>query len=107
MMFINYINTNIFRDPDYHLQWIPFESFGEIKFLDRGGFSSVFSGIWLNKIDQVWCENEKKFIDKPLVVALKSLKNSLFSNQFIFSSINLLISLNILQPKNSLFLDAG
>ncbi|CAJ0766763.1 2047_t:CDS:2, partial [Entrophospora sp. SA101] len=40
------------------------------------GFSSVFSGTLLNKTDQVWCENENKFVEKPLVVALKSLKNS-------------------------------
>ncbi|CAJ0834576.1 19240_t:CDS:2 [Entrophospora sp. SA101] len=32
--------------------------------------------IWLDKTDQVWCEYKKKFIEKPLVVALKSLKNS-------------------------------
>nr|CAG8511514.1 6974_t:CDS:2 [Entrophospora candida] len=63
-------------DPDYHLQWIPFENFGEVKFLEKGGFSSVFSGTLLNKTDQVWCENENKFVEKPLVVALKSLKNS-------------------------------
>ncbi|CAJ0748075.1 16426_t:CDS:2 [Entrophospora sp. SA101] len=63
-------------DPNYHLQWIPFENFGEVKFLEKGGFSSVFSGTLLNKTDQVWCENENKFVEKPLVVALKSLKNS-------------------------------
>ncbi|CAJ0837887.1 7285_t:CDS:2 [Entrophospora sp. SA101] len=63
-------------DQDYHLKWIPFENFSEVKFLEKGGFSTVFSAIWLDKTDQVWCEYKKKFIEKPLVVALKSLKNS-------------------------------
>ncbi|CAH1766099.1 1943_t:CDS:2 [Entrophospora sp. SA101] len=39
-------------------------------------FDNWTSGTLLNKTDQVWCENENKFVEKPLVVALKSLKNS-------------------------------
>ncbi|CAG8680858.1 8053_t:CDS:2, partial [Scutellospora calospora] len=63
-------------DPRYHMQWIPFESFSDIKFVAKGGHSSVFSATWLNKTDQVWDGAKQAFIEKPLIVALKSLKNS-------------------------------
>ncbi|CAG8632723.1 9863_t:CDS:2, partial [Funneliformis caledonium] len=63
-------------DPRFHMQWIPFENFGEVKFVAKGGHSSVFSATWKNKKDQVWDGAKQVFVEKPLVVALKSLKNS-------------------------------
>ncbi|CAG8622036.1 44351_t:CDS:2 [Gigaspora margarita] len=63
-------------DPRYHMQWIPFDNFSDIKFVAKGGHSSVFSATWLNKTDQVWDGAKQAFVEKPLVVALKSLKNS-------------------------------
>ena len=58
------------------MQWIPFENFNDVKFVAKGGHSSVFSAIWVNKKDQVWDGAKQTFVEKPLMVALKSLKNS-------------------------------
>ncbi|KAG9297853.1 hypothetical protein G9A89_006794 [Geosiphon pyriformis] len=63
-------------DPRLHMQWIPFENFTNIKFVKRGGFSSVYSATWLNKKEKVWDSQQKAFVEKLSVVALKSLKNS-------------------------------
>ncbi|CAG8522476.1 19152_t:CDS:2 [Dentiscutata erythropus] len=71
-------------DPRYHMQWIPFENFSDIKFVAKGGHSSVFSATWINKTDQVWDGAKQAFVEKPLVVALKSLKNSqILSEEFL------------------------
>jgi hypothetical protein len=58
------------------MQWIPFENFNDVKFVSEGGYSSVFSATWVNKKDQVWDGAKQTFVEKPLMVALKSLKNS-------------------------------
>lgn len=58
------------------MQWIPFENFNDVKFVSKGGYSTVFSATWVNKKDQVWDGAKQTFVEKPLVVALKSLKNS-------------------------------
>ena len=74
------------------MQWIPFESFNNVKFESKGGYSSVFSATWANKKDQVWDGAKQTFVEKPLVVALKSLKNSQNpSDEFIDEVCNLTI----------------
>ncbi|RHZ79620.1 hypothetical protein Glove_143g53 [Diversispora epigaea] len=71
-------------DPRLHVQWIPFENFSDIKFVAEGGYSTVFSATWLNKQDKVWDGAKQTFVKKPLVVALKALKNSKnLSDEFI------------------------
>ncbi|GBC18280.1 uncharacterized protein OCT59_006348 [Rhizophagus irregularis] len=63
-------------DPRHHMQWIPFENFSDVKFVLKGGYSSVFSATWANKKEKVWDGAKQTFVEKPLMVALKSLKNS-------------------------------
>lgn len=58
------------------MQWIPFENFSDVKFVLKGGYSSVFSATWANKKEKVWDGAKQTFVEKPLMVALKSLKNS-------------------------------
>ena len=36
------------RNPFYILEWIPYNRLTNIKYLDKGGFSTVYKAIWLD-----------------------------------------------------------
>ncbi|EXX55139.1 kinase-like domain-containing protein [Rhizophagus irregularis DAOM 181602=DAOM 197198] len=62
------------------LEWVPFDKFVEIKQIGEGGFSKVYSAIWIdNKVkyirqnDGSWKKGESA---KPIKVALKKLNDS-------------------------------
>ena len=60
------------------LEWIPYNRFENIEYLDKGGFSTVYKAIWLDGPIKEWSDNEKKWIrhHDSKQVALKSLHNS-------------------------------
>jgi hypothetical protein len=72
---IHHTQLNASQICDY-LEWIPFEKFEMIKYIASGGFSSVYSAIWMegprvwNNIAQEWTRTG------PTKVALKRLDNS-------------------------------
>jgi len=71
-------------DPRHHMQWVPFDQFVDVKHVKNGGYSTVYSAIWSGKTDKVWDAKRKEFFEKPLVVALKEMKNSeSLSEEFI------------------------
>ncbi|CAG8520975.1 3607_t:CDS:2 [Paraglomus brasilianum] len=74
----SYIQETQLMNPDWrhHMKWIPFEQFLDIKFVKKGGFSTVYSATWMNSSNRVWDAKRKTFVEKPLTVALKSLNNS-------------------------------
>jgi len=74
----NYIQETQLMNPDWrhHMKWIPFAQFSDIKFVKKGGFSTVYSATWINSSNRVWDAKRKTFVEKPLTVALKSLHNS-------------------------------
>lgn len=37
-----------------YLEWIPFEQFEMVKYIGRGGFSSVYSAVWLEGPQWTW-----------------------------------------------------
>ncbi|CAG8784176.1 10074_t:CDS:2, partial [Acaulospora morrowiae] len=81
-----FIQQTQLENPDsrFHMQWINYDDFSDIKFVAKGGHSSVYSATWLNKTDQVWDGVKQTFVEKPLVVALKVLKDSQnLSNEFL------------------------
>ncbi|CAG8588282.1 14523_t:CDS:2, partial [Acaulospora colombiana] len=74
-----FIQQTQLENPDqkFHMRWIDYkDNFSNVKLVAEGGHSSVFSATWLNKTDQVWDGAKQAFVEKPLVVALKVLKDS-------------------------------
>jgi len=67
------------------LEWIPYNKFKNIKYLDKGGFSTIYIAIWLDGPIEKWDYNEKKFIRRNnQTVVLKSLnKSSNLSEEFL------------------------
>ena len=54
-------------DDIYHIRWIPFNEFGNIKYLAKGGFSEVQKAVWTDEYD---------YYGKEIDVVLKRLYNS-------------------------------
>ena len=47
---IRYTQLGATQICDY-LEWVPFEKFEMVKYIERGGFSSVYSAIWMEGQD--------------------------------------------------------
>ncbi len=67
------------------LEWIPYNKFQNIEYLDKGGFSIVYKAIWLDGPIKHWSnesndENKWKRINYK-TVSLKSLNKSLNLNE--------------------------
>ncbi len=59
------------------LEWIPYNKFKDIKYLNEGGFSIIYKAIWLDGPIDYWDHDERKFIRKNnIIVSLKSFKKS-------------------------------
>ncbi|CAH1758616.1 12128_t:CDS:10 [Entrophospora sp. SA101] len=63
-------------------QWIPFNRLKNIKFLSKGGFSTVYTAVWLdgwilewNRIDKCWSRSGER------TVIMKVLENSVNANE--------------------------
>jgi hypothetical protein len=70
---------------DQILEWISYNRLKDIKYLDKGGFSTIYEAIWLDGPIERWNNDEKQWIrynDKK--VALKNLeKSSNLDNEFL------------------------
>jgi len=63
------LNTHDYK---HVLEWIPYNRFENIEYLDKGGFSTIYKAIWLDGSIRYWFENEKRWIRrKDEIVALK------------------------------------
>ena len=73
------------KHSDQILEWIPYNRLKGIKYLDKGGFSTIYEAIWLDGPIKRWNDNEEKWIrDNNKKVALKNLdKSSNLSNEFL------------------------
>ena len=71
----NYCKSNKISE---FIEWIPYTSFVDITFIDQGGFSKVYSALWLNNNIYEWDHIELEW--KRLIgykhVALKVLESS-------------------------------
>src|SRR5688572_24823408 len=67
------------------LEWISYNSFKDIKYLDKGGFSIIYEAIWLNGPIREWNDNEKQWNRyNNEKVALKKLdRSSNLDNEFL------------------------
>ena len=64
-----------------NLEWIPYDRFQDIKSIGEGGFANIYSATWLDG-EPIFDETTKKRT-KPIIVALKKLKNSKNMEAFI------------------------
>ena len=59
------------------LEWIPFEKFQNVTYINRGGFGKVYSADWPEGYINYWdIENQKWKRSSNVKIALKSLNNS-------------------------------
>ena len=70
---------------DQILEWIPYNRLESVKYLDKGGFSTIYEAIWLDGPIETWDHDEKKWIRyNNKKVALKNLgKSSNLSKEFL------------------------
>ena len=67
------------------LEWIPYNRLENIKYLDKGGFSTIYEAIWLDGPIQRYDFFEKKLIrNSNQKIAIKSLdKSSNLNDKFL------------------------
>ena len=59
------------------LEWIPFENFGDVAYITKGGFGKIYSAKWPEGDIDYWdIENQEWKRNTNYKVALKSLDNS-------------------------------
>ncbi|CAG8823947.1 24350_t:CDS:1, partial [Racocetra persica] len=46
--------------PDYIVEWIPYESFSDIKYKTKGGCSSIYNAIWKNGRFDMWDKQDRQ-----------------------------------------------
>ena len=73
---IQYTQLNAIQTCDY-LEWIPFEKFEMVKYIDKGGFSSIYSALWMEGPRWIWDDGAQEWTRAgPTNVVLKRLDNS-------------------------------
>ena len=67
------------------LEWIPYNKLKDIKYLDKGGFSTIYEAMWLDGPIEKWNNGEQKLVrHNNKKVVLKNLnKSSNLSNEFL------------------------
>src|SRR5256885_15726714 len=68
------------------LEWIPYNRLTNVKYLDKGGFSTVYKAIWLDGHIKKWDYEKQQWYRhaNQEEVVLKSLDNSLnLNNEFL------------------------
>ena len=67
------------------LEWIPYNKLKDIKYLDKGGFSTIYEAMWLDGPIKEWNNGEQKLVrHNNQIVAIKSLnESSNLSHEFL------------------------
>ena len=88
---IRYTQLNASQACDY-LEWIPFEKFEMVKYIGSGGFSSVYSAIWMEGPRWIWDDGAQEWTRTgPMKVALKRLDNSQKISNFYIDQVIVII----------------
>src|SRR5437660_9030012 len=70
------------------LEWIPFDQFEDVKYLTKGGFSSIYYATWTRGCICDYDENKNEFIHNgSQKVVLKSLNNSSNPGKAFFNEV--------------------
>ena len=68
--------------PDKIVEWIPFNNLQNVKYLTKGGFSEIYTAIWINGYFIDWDSEEQRLIRFGIQnVILKKLENVENANQ--------------------------
>ena len=80
------------KNEDHVLEWIPYNRLTNIKYLAKGGFSTVYNAIWLDGWIGKWSYNKKQWkrYDKDYSVVIKSLNNSSNINEEFLNEVRYL-----------------
>ena len=67
------------------LEWIPYNKLKNIKYLDKGGFSTIYEAIWLDGPIEMWDFDKETLIrQNNKMVIIKSLnESSNLNNEFL------------------------
>ena len=67
------------------LEWIPYYRLENIKYLDKGGFSTIYKAIWLDGHIEYWSKEKNEWIRSgKKIVILKSFdKSSNLNEEFL------------------------
>jgi len=62
----------------YHIiEWIPYNRFINVQYLDKGGFGKVYEGVWIDGPIEDWNSDYQGFVrNRKMKVTLKSLEKS-------------------------------
>ncbi|POG75403.1 kinase-like domain-containing protein [Rhizophagus irregularis DAOM 181602=DAOM 197198] len=67
------------------IEWIPYDNLKDIKYLTKGGFSEIYTAIWIDGEYEEWNSKEKRLTRcGSMDVVLKSLENVESANQSWF-----------------------
>ena len=67
------------------LEWIPYSELSEIKFLAKGGFSTIYEAIWLDGPIKNWSDDKNEWfrISNKKVILKHLDKSSDLNNEFL------------------------
>ena len=88
---IRHTQLNASQINDY-LEWIPFENFEMVKYIGSGGFSCVYSAVWMEGPRQKWDYTAQEWTRTgPMNVTLKRLNNSLNISSSYINQVNQIV----------------
>ncbi|GBC22549.1 kinase-like domain-containing protein [Rhizophagus irregularis DAOM 181602=DAOM 197198] len=78
-------------EPKDIVEWIPYSNLENIEYLTKGGFSEIYSAVWINGRYEEW-DSEKKQLKRRgnHVIVLKKLENVRSANQSWFEEVCIL-----------------
>jgi hypothetical protein len=76
------------HDPNFVVQWIPFNNLENIKYLTKGGFSEIYTASWINGYYEEWDSHTQQLKrSKTFDVILKKLENVESANRSWFDEV--------------------
>ena len=102
---IRYTQLKATQACDY-LEWISFEKFETVKYIGSGGFSSVYSALWMEGPRWIWDDGAQEWSRAgPMNVALKRLDGSQSVSSSYISQVSKMLLrhdlLLVLEPRPS------
>ena len=78
--------------PNKVVEWIPYDKLQNIKYLTRGGFSEIYTALWVDEGYEEWDSNKQQLIrpGRNYNVALKKLENIESASQSWFEEVCIL-----------------
>ena len=102
--FLNWTSGNVVVDkliqkcqmeslmPNQIVEWVPYSNLENIKYLTKGGFSEIYTAVWINGGYEEW-DSEKKQLKRfgKHNIVLKTLENVESANQSWFEEVCIIV----------------